>query len=129
MQIRVIGVQLEKGTAMYTAVIMLKRKNGMTREEFLAYYRDRHGPLMAKLMGGKGLISYEQFPVDKDVDGGMYVSEDADWDAVSIYTFESKEACTECWSIPEVIADSANLMEMDTMITLPTGRRRVYPLG
>ena len=114
---------------MYTAVIMLKRKKGMSRDEFLAYYRDRHGPLMAKLMDGKGLVSYDHFPVDATQTDGLYLSADGPaFDAVSIYTFESKQACEVCWSIPEVIADSANCMEMDTMITLPTGRRRVYPL-
>ena len=48
---------------MYTTVISLKRKASMSLEEFLAYYRDIHGPLMVNLMKDKGLISYEHFPV------------------------------------------------------------------
>ncbi|WP_413188773.1 EthD domain-containing protein [Paraburkholderia sacchari] len=100
----------------------------MTHEEFLAYYKDRHGPLMARLMHGKGLVSYEHFPVDHAVTTGRYLAETApEFDAVSIYTYESKEACEACWSIQEVIEDSRQCMDTETMITLPTGRRLVYP--
>lgn len=114
---------------MYTAVILLKRLDTMSREDFLAYYKDRHGPLMARLMHGKGLISYEHFPIEVDTTEGMYLSADRpDFDAVSVYSFESKQACEACWALPEVIEDSQKCMNQQTMITYPTGRRRVYPI-
>ncbi|WP_437773378.1 EthD domain-containing protein [Arthrobacter sp. KNU40] len=113
---------------MYTVVVMIRRKPGMSKDAFLAYYRDRHGPLMAELMRGKGLISYDHFPVDDSFTGGMYFDKNGPaYDAVSVYSFESFEACEACWAIPAVKVDSANCMDMDDMIVLPTSRRRVFP--
>ncbi|CAM2188101.1 EthD domain-containing protein [Paraburkholderia sacchari] len=113
---------------MFTAVILMKRKDGTTREEFLDYYRDRHGPLMVTLMKDKGLVSYEHFPLNLDAYPGLHLSPEAkEWDAVSIYTYESQQKCEECWSIPEVIVDSQNFMNQTTMITIPVDRRMVFP--
>src|ERR1700751_1034701 len=101
---------------MYTAVILIKRKAETSREDFIEYYRNRHGPLMVSLMAGKGLISYEQLPVDAAVLSGMYLSaESKEWDAVSIYSFADHESCERCWAIPEVIEDSKMCMDQQTM--------------
>ncbi|KQV41291.1 EthD domain-containing protein [Rhizobium sp. Root1204] len=114
---------------MYTVAFIFKRKPGLSAEEFLAYYRDRHGPLMIDLIKDKGLISYEHFPVDTSVTDGRYVAEGGPgFDAISIYSFGSKEEAEACWAIPEVIEDSAAFIDFDTMVTLPANRRTVFPV-
>jgi hypothetical protein len=111
---------------MYTAVILIKRKAETSREAFIEYYRNHHGPLMVSLMEGKGLVSYEQLPVDDEILSGMYLSpESKEWDAVSIYSFEDHESCEKCWAIPEVIEDSKKCMDQQTMLILPTLRYKL----
>jgi hypothetical protein len=115
---------------MYTVAFIMKRKPDMTLEDFLAYYRDRHGPRMVELIKDKGLISYEHLPVDSGVTEGRYVAEDGPaFDAVSIYTFETEAQAEECWAMPEVIEDSAAFIDFDTMVTLPANRRTVFMFG
>jgi len=74
-------------------------------------------------MKGKGLISYEQFPVDPSITQGPYLSSEGPaFDAVSIFSFESQKDCEECWAIPEVVEDTAKCMDVETMIVLATER-------
>ncbi|QND44411.1 EthD domain-containing protein (plasmid) [Rhizobium lusitanum] len=114
---------------MYTVAFIFKRKPGLPLDEFLAYYRDSHGPLMISLIKDKGLISYEHLPVDTTVTDGRYVADDGPaFDAISVYSFGSKEEAEACWAIPEVIADSAAFIDFDTMVTLPANRRTVFPV-
>jgi hypothetical protein len=82
---------------------------------------------MVKLTKNKGLISYEHFPVNTTVTDGRYVAADGpSFDAISIYSFHSKEQAEECWAISEVIEDSAVFIDFDTMIALPAERRTVF---
>lgn len=41
-------------------VSLLKRKPGTTHEEFLAYWRDNHGPLIRNSSAAKYVVRYEQ---------------------------------------------------------------------
>ena len=112
---------------MYTVAFIFKRKPGMSLEEFLSYYRDRHGPLMIQHIKDKGLISYEQFPVDTTITNGRYVAADGPaYDAISIYSFHTEEQAEACWAIPEVIEDSRAFIDFDTMIAMPANRRTVF---
>nr|WP_319514583.1 EthD domain-containing protein [uncultured Cohaesibacter sp.] len=114
---------------MYTVCFIMKRKPDMSLEEFLTYYRDRHGPLMVEAIKDKGLITYEHYPVDTAVTDGRYVAEEGPGvDAISIYSFHTKEQAEACWALPEVIEDSAAFIDFDTMVTLPANRRSVFPI-
>ncbi|MER5171124.1 MULTISPECIES: EthD domain-containing protein [Thioclava] len=114
---------------MYTVAFIMKRKPGMSLEDFLAYYRDRHGPRMVELIKDKGLISYEHFPVAPQ-DKGRYLAEGGPaYDAVSVYSFATEAQAEECWDLPEVIEDSAAFIDLDAMVTLPTNRRTVFMFG
>lgn len=114
---------------MYTVAFIIKRKPGMSLDDFLAYYRDVHGPLMIEHIKDKGLISYEHFPVDTTIKGGRYVAaEGPAYDAVSIYSFNTEAEAEACWAIPEVIEDSRAFIDFDTMVTLPATRRTVFSL-
>lgn len=113
---------------MYTVAFIMKRKPGMSLEEFLAYYRDRHGPLMIEHIKDKGLVSYEHFPVDVGIKNGRYLAADGPaYDAISIYSFGTEEQAEACWAIPEVIEDSRAFIDFDTMVALPNNRRKVFP--
>ena len=112
---------------MYTVAFVMKRKPGMTLDEFLAYYREVHGPLMVRLIKDKGLVSYEHYPTDPTVAEGRYVAETGPaFDAISIYSFGTQEQAEACWSIPEVITDSEVFIDFSTMITLPANKRKVF---
>ncbi|MER5173740.1 EthD domain-containing protein [Thioclava sp. GXIMD2076] len=113
---------------MYSVAMIFRRKPGMSLEEFQAYYRDRHGPLMLEHITNRGLISYEHFPAASASAGARYVTEgDLEYDAISIYSFETEQQAEECWAIPEVMADSAKFIDFETMISLPLSRRAVFP--
>ncbi len=115
---------------MYTVAFIMKRKPGMSLDDFLTYYKDRHGPLMVELIKDHGLISYEHFPVDNRQKEGRYLAEDGPaYDAVSVYSFETEEQAEKCWAFPEVIEDSAAFIDFDTMVALPTNRRTVFMFG
>ena len=62
----------------------VKRKEGMSREEFLAYWHTRHGPLIRDTPGlGDRLLRYEQHPThpdDRSGYDGVAVQEFASWD-------------------------------------------------
>ncbi|TPW26768.1 hypothetical protein FJU08_21610 [Martelella alba] len=115
---------------MYTVAFIMKRKPGMSLEEFLAYYKDRHGPRMVELIKDEGLISYDHFPVDVEITDGRYVAKDGPaYDAISVYTFETQEQAEKCWAFPDVITDSEAFIDFETMVTLPAARRKVFPLS
>jgi uncharacterized protein (TIGR02118 family) len=60
----------------------VKRKEGMTREEFLDYWHHHHGPLIRDTPGlGDRTIRYEQHPARKDDRSG--------WDGVAVQEFAS----------------------------------------
>ena len=62
----------------------VKRKEGMSREDFLRYWHDVHGPLIRDTPGlGDRTVSYVQHPAhDNDRSGfdGVAVQEFASWD-------------------------------------------------
>jgi uncharacterized protein (TIGR02118 family) len=66
-------------------ICFLKRKPGMTSEEFHAYWRDQHGPLVARTKSGSHVLRYEQsprVPAERHLEG---------WDGVTEQWFESVE--------------------------------------
>jgi uncharacterized protein (TIGR02118 family) len=68
-------------------ICFLKRKPGMSPEEFHAYWRDHHGPLVASTRSGGHVRRYEQNPralADYRRDG-----DDAGWDGVTEQWFDS----------------------------------------
>jgi uncharacterized protein (TIGR02118 family) len=62
---------------MVRLITHLKRKPGMTPEEFQQHWRDKHGPLVREKLGHH-LVRYEQYP---PVPG-------QEWDGVAVLWFE-----------------------------------------
>ena len=114
---------------MYTVCYIMKRKPGMSLEDFLTYYRDKHGPRMVELCKDKGMISYEHFPVAPQKTGRYLAEGGPAYDAVSVYSFETEEQAEACWAMPEVIEDSEAFIDFDTIVTLPANRRTVFMFG
>jgi uncharacterized protein (TIGR02118 family) len=70
---------------MIKLICFLKRKPGMTPEEFHAYWRDHHGPLVMSTKSGSHVRRYEQNarPLDS------YRPGDDGWDGVTEQWFDS----------------------------------------
>ena len=45
---------------MVKLICLLKRKPGMSPEEFHRYWREQHGPLVARSQSGRHVLRYEQ---------------------------------------------------------------------
>ncbi|MDQ0867304.1 EthD family reductase [Arthrobacter globiformis] len=102
---------------MYKLIFVTKRKAGLSQEEYFQHYAEVHFPLATAI---PGLISYNQMPI---VHGAWYGSDSfPDYDAVSEYTFESKEAADLAYASPEGIAlneDTGEFIDWDTVLTIP----------
>lgn len=105
---------------MHTMVILTKRVPGMSKEDFFQHYRTTHYNLASKL---PGLISYQQAAIGP-LDGSWPATAVVEgYDAVSLYTFESKEAALAAFASPEGVAtdkDTPLFMEWSSVINIPT---------
>ena len=70
---------------MIKLVCLLKRKAGMSPEEFQTYWRDHHGPLVASTRSGSHVRRYEQHPRAAAGAAGD------GWDGVTEQWFDSVE--------------------------------------
>lgn len=113
---------------MHTVAYVFRRVPGMSLEDFQTYYRDVHGPLMVRMVGTRGLVAYDQYPIREAGLGDEYVGEDGpEFDAISIYTFETAQQASDAWPLEEVKEDSMNFIDFDTMVMLPITHRQVFP--
>lgn len=71
--------------AMVKLISLLKRKPGTSHDEFLAYWHNNHGPLIAASSAANYVRRYTQHP--RAVGLG-----DDTWDGVTIQEFDSVEA-------------------------------------
>ena len=113
---------------MHTVAFIFNRVPGMSVEAFHDYYEHRHGPLMVELLRHKGLVSYDHYPVREAAVGDEFVpAEGPAYDALSIYSFSTAAQAAAAWAMPELIEDSKNFIDFDTMVTLPLNHRQVFP--
>jgi uncharacterized protein (TIGR02118 family) len=68
-----------------TLISLLRRKAGLTHEEFLDYWHTRHGPLIARSSASGYVRRYTQHPRAAGLG-------DDTWDGVTIQQFDSVEA-------------------------------------
>lgn len=99
----------------------VKRKEGMSREDFLTYWHYSHGPLIRDTPGlGDRTISYVQHPArDDDRSGwdGVAVQEFASWDDfIAMLGGEAGEAMR---------ADEANFLDPSSIKVVFTEGSRV----
>jgi uncharacterized protein (TIGR02118 family) len=101
---------------MHTVVFITKRVDGMTHDEFVAHYEQIHAPLAREL---PGLIEYRQLPIRRDYE---WNGQPADYDAVSVYVFESDDAAAAAWASPAGVAvneDTVKFMHWDSILAFP----------
>ena len=105
---------------MYTLAFVTKRVPGMTREEFFEHYRVTHYNLSSTL---PGLVSYQQAALDHDGAPWGLSGPFAEYDALSLYTFASKEEAVAAFASPigaDVDADTPLFMEWSSILAMPT---------
>ncbi len=108
---------------MHAIAYLMKRKPGLSREEFERRYAE-HGAVMAR--AAVGLLSYTQYPGRAMGVGDVYTSAESQcYDALSVYVFASAECAAQTTLLPEVIADSESFIDFASMITLPVTPRQV----
>jgi uncharacterized protein (TIGR02118 family) len=66
--------------AVIKLICFVRRKPGMTADDFHAYWRDVHGPLVARTKSGQHALRYEQNHAVADDDG---------YDGVTVQWYES----------------------------------------
>lgn len=110
----------------------LKKRSGLTVEQFNLYWKDAHGPLCARL---PGLYQYKQFHLDHD-EGGIWPSPDGvlratppdeQLDGIAELTFTSPEN-RQAWvdaGLPLMI-DEQNCFDETIGYLVTEGRSRTY---
>jgi len=68
---------------------LLRRKDGLSPEEFHAHWERIHGPLIARSQSGRHVLRYEQHPRPLDDYGD---GDDAGFDGVTVQWFESMDS-------------------------------------
>jgi uncharacterized protein (TIGR02118 family) len=89
-------------------ICFVRRKPGMTADEFHRYWREEHGPLVARTKMGSHVLRYEQNHV-------VRLNDDGDgYDGVTVQWFESVEAFYASVAEPdyaEVAADMDKFLD------------------
>jgi uncharacterized protein (TIGR02118 family) len=108
---------------MFTMVYACRRVPGMSREEYAAYYQEKHAPLSRAL---PGLIEYRQMIVRGDF---VWDGRNPEFDSVSTYVFPDEETARAAWASPQGIAldeDTPRFMDWETILALPGHGVHVY---
>lgn len=93
---------------MIKLICFVRRKPGMSADEFHRYWREEHGPLVTRTKMGSHVLRYEQNHV-------LRLNDDGDgYDGVTIQWFESLDAFYASVSepdYPEVQADMEKFLD------------------
>jgi uncharacterized protein (TIGR02118 family) len=86
---------------MVNFIICAKRKPGMTREEFSAYWRNHHGPLVKSVPEFmRHVRKYVQCHI---VPGALAFGKEAEYDGVAELWFDSAEEITQAFNEPRYL--------------------------
>jgi uncharacterized protein (TIGR02118 family) len=105
---------------MVKLICFLKRKPGMSAEEFHRYWRDHHGPLVASTKSGRHAIRYEQNHRAGDAQEHLGA---ADFDGVTIQWFESVaafEASVREDDYAVIATDLGKFLDVDKLVWMLT---------
>ena len=101
---------------MHTIVFATRRLPHLTHEEFVEHYEEVHAPLARKL---PGLVEYRQMAIRTD---HQWNGQKAEYDAVSVYVFQSDEAAAKAWESPqgvELNEDTVRFMDWNAILAFP----------
>lgn len=88
----------DEGRSVVRLTCLLRRKDGLTPEEFHAHWRDVHGPLIASSRCGRHVLRYEQHPRPLDDYGD---SDDGGYDGVTVQWFADMNSYLAHMSEPD----------------------------
>ena len=104
---------------MFTVAFLTKRLPQMSREAFFAHYGETHLPLAAKL---PGLVSYQQTEISHGDRAWAQPESFGTYDALSLYTFASREDADRAFASPEGVAlneDTGLFIDWDSVLSIP----------
>lgn len=121
-------------------VYLLRRKPGVSREEFQAYWRDKHGPFVAGLSPQFGIRRYVQsHAFENPLDAMMVASRgtlDERFDGVTEIWWDSVDAFMAAAGTEEgmkaaqaFVQDEANFVDFSRSIAFFTREHLVYGAG
>jgi uncharacterized protein (TIGR02118 family) len=105
---------------MIKLLAMIKRKDGLTPEEFHRHWREVHGPLIRATKSGSYVVRYEQHHRPLDDYGNRIVS---DYDGVTVQWFRSMEDFYASIAEPdyaEIAADVERFIDSASIVWLLT---------
>lgn len=94
---------------MYSVVFLVKKKAGMTREEFASYWINEHTPLTAQV---EGVRAYRCFP--------FHAGQDGPFDAIAFISFDDRESADRALASPafaRALADAANFQTVEQTLS------------
>jgi len=104
---------------------LLRRKPGLSPEQFHRYWREVHGPLIATTRSGSHVVRYEQHPRPlSDYSGEA----DPGYDGVTVQWFESMDAYRSHMAEDDfatVWADVGRFLDVDRLAFVVTEHPRV----
>ncbi|MCL4414642.1 MAG: EthD domain-containing protein [Actinobacteria bacterium] len=101
---------------MVRLVCFLKRKPGMSTEEFHSYWRDHHGPLVMSTRSGSYVRRYVQFHRSHS---GVPDQQEAEYDGVTEQWFDSIESYFKSISESDyrvIAADLSNFLDVGKLV-------------
>lgn len=104
---------------MVRLICLVKRKEGMSPEDFHRYWRDRHGPLVASTRSGSHVLRYEQHhrPL------ADYGRDPRGYDGATQQWFSSVEDFFASLAEPdyqEIDADTRRFLDVDRLVFVLT---------
>lgn len=105
---------------MIKLICFLKRKPGMSVEDFQAHWRDKHGPLVASTNSGRHAIRYEQNHRAAGIPTALGAG---DFDGVTIQWYASVsdfEASLREDDYATIAADLGRFLDVDNLVWVLT---------
>jgi glutathione S-transferase len=118
-----------------TLLVCIKRRAGLSREDFNHYWRDVHGPLIRSCPEFlRYLRSYNQFHfVDANSPIAGMLGVESAYDGVAELTFNSPEAMAAAFNDPSYLEhirpDEPNFVDVEGCLSFVTERRVVHCAG
>jgi uncharacterized protein (TIGR02118 family) len=91
----------------YHVVFLVKKKAGMTQDEFVHYWIHQHTPLTARV---PGLREYRCYPLIASTD-----ERDVPFDAVAYIAFDDEESCRAALESGELAAAAGDAVNFQTV--------------
>lgn len=119
-----LSLKLIESDFMFTVAFMFRRKPGLTREQFEVLYLEHQAVMVEQ---ARGLIGYVQHKTTEVRSfAGMECNTGlSDFDALSVYTYESESDAVYTSSLVAVAMDSERFIDFSTMVTLVVAPSKV----